>query len=108
MTAPDAEPGYRALVPPGLAFDDHVDGRIALAVGLYRPGRAAAKVSVPILFCVCDHDSVAPPGPTLRYAARAPRGEVRRYPVGHFDVYSGPGFDHVVADQVAFLQRHLR
>lgn len=108
MTAPDAEPGYRALVPPGLAFEDHVDGRIALAIGLQRPGRAAAKVSAPILFCVCEHDTVAPAGPTLRYASRAPRGEIRRYPVGHFDIYSGPAFEQVVADQVDFLQRHLR
>jgi dienelactone hydrolase len=108
MTAPDAEPGYRALVPPGLAFADHVDGRIALAIGLQRPGRAAAKVSAPILFCVCEHDTVAPAGPTLRYASRAPRGEIRRYPVGHFDIYSGPAFEQVVADQVDFLQRHLR
>lgn len=107
MSAPDAEPGYRALVPPGLAFDDHVDGRIALQVPLHRPGRAARKVRVPILFNVCDRDSVAPAGPTLRHAAKAPRGEIRRYPVGHFDIYSGPAFEQVVSDQVDFLRRHL-
>jgi len=107
MTAPDAEPGYRALVPPGLAFDDHVDGRIALQVPLHAPGRAAGRVRVPILFSVCEHDTVAPAGPTLRYAARAPRGEVRSYPVGHFDIYSGSAFEQVVADQVDFLRRHL-
>lgn len=107
MTAPDAEPGYRSLVPPGLEFDDHVDGRIALQIPLHAPGRAASRVQAPILFCVCEHDSVAPAGPTLRHAARAPRGEVRTYPVGHFDIYSGPAFETVVADQVDFLRRHL-
>ena len=25
--------------------------------------------------------------PTLRYAAKAPRGEVRMYPEGHFEIY---------------------
>jgi pimeloyl-ACP methyl ester carboxylesterase len=107
MTAPDAEPGYLALVPPGLDFDDHVDGRIALQIPLHAPGRAARDVRVPILFSVCEHDSVAPAGPTLRYASRAARGEVRTYPVGHFDIYSGPAFEAVVTDQVDFLRRHL-
>ena len=107
MTAPDAEPGYRALVPPGLDFDDRVDGRIALQIPLQAPGRAARKVRAPILFSVCEHDTVAPAGPTLRHAKHAPRGEVRTYPVGHFDIYSGPAFEGVVADQVEFLRRHL-
>jgi dienelactone hydrolase len=107
MTAPDAMPGYLGLVPPGLDLDAEVDGRIALHVPLEAPGRAAAKVRCPILFAVCDHDSVAPPGPTLRYAAKAPRGEVRRYPVGHFEIYRGEPFERAVADYVEFLQRHL-
>jgi hypothetical protein len=44
----------------------------------------------PILFCVCETDSVAPAVPTLRYAAKAPRGEVRMYPEGHFVIYLDP------------------
>jgi hypothetical protein len=47
------------------------------------------RVREPILFCVCDKDAVAPAATALRYAATAPRGEVRRYPVGHFDIYRG-------------------
>jgi hypothetical protein len=43
----------------------------------------------------------------LRYAEQAPRGEIKRYPVGHFDIYSGTAFELVVADQVDFLTRHL-
>jgi dienelactone hydrolase len=107
MTAPDAEPGYRALIPEGLQFDDEVAARILLRVPFYRPGRAAAKLTCPVLFCVCERDSVAPAGPTLRYAERAPRGEIKRYAVGHFDIYSGSAFELVVADQVDFLTRHL-
>lgn len=107
MTAPDAEPGYRALVPAGTTFDDHVDGRIALTIATEAPGRSAGKVTAPILFCVCDTDSVAPPKPTLRLAAKAPRGEIKRYPVGHFDIYRGAAFEVAVADQVEFLTRHL-
>jgi hypothetical protein len=103
---PDAEPGYRALVPEGLRFEDKVAARILLRVPFYRPGRAAAKLGCPVLFCVCERDS-GTSGPTLRYAEQAPRGEIKRYPVGHFDIYSGTAFELVVADQVDFLTRHL-
>jgi pimeloyl-ACP methyl ester carboxylesterase len=108
MNAPDVYPGYMRLVPEGQTVPNAVAARLALKVITYRPGRLAAKVACPILFCVCEADSVAPPVPTLRYAAKAPRGEVRMYPEGHFDIYVGDAFERVVADQLAFLDRHLK
>lgn len=82
MTAADAYEGYLKLVPEGVELRNEIAARIAMRVLTYRPGRLAAKVRCPILFCVCQTDSVAPAGPTLRYAARAPRGEVKLYPEG--------------------------
>ncbi|ORW95569.1 alpha/beta hydrolase [Mycobacterium sp. IEC1808] len=108
MNAPDVYPGYMRLIPEGQTVPNEVAARFALKVAAYRPGRLAAKVACPILFCVCEADSVAPPVPTLRYAAKAPRGEVRMYPEGHFEIYVGDAFDRVVADQLAFLDRHLK
>lgn len=108
MSTPDAYPGYLKLVPEGQTVRNEVAARIGVTVLGYRPGRLAAKVGCPILFCVCDNDSVAPAGPTLRYAARAPRGTVHRYPEGHFDIYVGDAFERVVADQLAFLDRNLK
>ena len=107
MTSPDSEPGYRALIPPGTHFENGVSARFVNHVGLYRPGRSARKVTAPILFCICDTDAVAPAETALRYAATAPRGEVKRYPVGHFDIYLGEPFEHAVRDQTEFLVRHL-
>ena len=108
MNAPDAYPGYMRLVPEGRTAPNEVAARLALKVITYRPGRSAAKVSCPILFCVCEADSVAPAVPTLRYAAKAPRGEVRMYPEGHFAIYVDEAFERVVEDQLAFLDRHLK
>jgi pimeloyl-ACP methyl ester carboxylesterase len=108
MNAPDVYPGYLRLVPEGQTVPNEVAARFALKVAAYRPGRLAAKVACPILFCVCEADSVAPAVPTLRYAAKAPRGEVRMYPEGHFEIYVGDAFERVVADQLAFLDRHLK
>ena len=107
MTSPDSEPGYRALVPPGTEFHNGVAARFLLHVGMHRPGRSAKKIKAPVLFCICDADAVAPAETALRYAVTAPRGEVKRYPVGHFDIYLGEPFQAAVRDQTEFLVRHL-
>jgi pimeloyl-ACP methyl ester carboxylesterase len=107
MNTPDAYAGYLKLIPEGVAAPNEVAARIGLRFIAYRPGRLATKISCPILFCVCETDSVAPAGATLRYAAKAPRGEVRTYPEGHFAIYVDDALERVVADQLAFLDKHL-
>jgi hypothetical protein len=59
------------------------------------------------LFCVCDGDSLAPAEATVRHAARAPRAQVNRYPIGHFDIYVGEWFERAVTDQTEFLGENL-
>ena len=70
MNAPDVYPGYMRLVPEGRAVPNEVAARFALKVISYRPGRLAAKITCPILFCVCEADSVAP---AARRCAMRPR-----------------------------------
>jgi dienelactone hydrolase len=89
MTAPDALPGFQALIPAQTNWENRVAARIAVLIGTYRPGRLADNVSCPALFCLCDTDSLAPAGQSAKLVARAPRAEVKRYPVGHFDIYIG-------------------
>jgi pimeloyl-ACP methyl ester carboxylesterase len=74
----------------------------------YRPGRSAKRIAAPILICVSTTDSVAPPGPTERYARQAPRGDVRLYDAGHFDFYLGEAFQRLVTEQTEFLVSHLQ
>jgi pimeloyl-ACP methyl ester carboxylesterase len=111
MDAPDVyEASLRLLEASGLREEDFrndVPARVAVEIPLDAPGRLAKEVRCPILFCVCDEDSVAPAPATLRHAAKAPRGEILRYPVGHFDIYVGEEFERVVADQLAFLEEHV-
>jgi dienelactone hydrolase len=107
MTSPDAEPGFAALTPAQTGWVNRVSARVALRVGLYRPGRVVPRLDCPVLFCVCDRDAITPARATLKYAATARLGEVRRYPVGHFEIYVGEPFERVVADQVEFLRRAL-
>jgi dienelactone hydrolase len=108
MTAPDALPGYLALVPEGANFVNGVAARVAPMITWHRPGKKVKDVAMPILFCICDHDSVAPPEETIAYARTAPKGEIKTYDAGHFDIYLGEPFEAVVADQTEFLTRHLK
>jgi uncharacterized protein len=107
MNSPDAEPGYRAMFPPGVPLRNEVAARIALRIGSHRPIRHAAEITCPWLVCVLDDDVITPPRPALKAVGRAPRGEARRYPGGHFDIYFGELFEEVVTDQLEFLERHL-
>jgi pimeloyl-ACP methyl ester carboxylesterase len=107
MASTDAERGYLAIVPDGAPFSNEVAARFALKVGLHRPGRQAAGLNCPALFCICEHDTVAPARAAQRHASRARRAEVRLYPYGHFDIYLGEPFERVVADQIDFLTRHI-
>jgi dienelactone hydrolase len=110
MTAPDAVPGYLGLVDDearAAGFDNQVAARVVLNIVRHRPGRQAKRVRCPILFSVCETDSVAPAKATLRHARTAPRGEIRLYPAGHFDIYLGDWFETNVTDQLAFLTNHV-
>jgi pimeloyl-ACP methyl ester carboxylesterase len=74
----------------------------------YDAARHAARLHCPWLVCVGEDDQVARPGPAVEAAKRAPLGEFRTYTgVDHFDIYDGPEFEAVVADELEFLERHL-
>jgi dienelactone hydrolase len=107
MTTPDSLSGMQALVPTDSNWENRVAARIALVLALYRPGLKAAKLHNPALFCVCDRDSLVPAERTVTLAARAAKAEIRRYPVGHFEIYLGAPWEQAVSDQTEFLVRHL-
>jgi pimeloyl-ACP methyl ester carboxylesterase len=104
MTEPDAKPGFEAIVPSDSLWRNEFAARLMLRFPFYRPGRTTARLTMPLLVCVCESDTTTPPASTIKAAHRAPRGELRRYPYGHFDIYTDP---KVKADQVDFLRRVL-
>ncbi|HSS32781.1 MAG TPA: alpha/beta hydrolase [Solirubrobacterales bacterium] len=109
INAPGAEAGWRRVVALGedSRWRDRVSSRWLLGRP-FRPVRYAARLHCPWLVCVGEADRVARPGPAIAAARRAPLGELRTYPgVDHFDIYDGPEHEALVADQIAFLRRHL-
>jgi hypothetical protein len=106
MTSADAEPGFLAIAGP--TFRNEFCARAALDVARNRPVTRAADLPCPTLFLLADRDSVAPPKAAEKAAwAATGRAEVRRYPLGHFDVYVGAALERAIADQLHFLRRHL-
>jgi dienelactone hydrolase len=106
ITAPDAEPGFMRIAGP--TFRNEFCARAVLDAARNRPTTRAADLPCPVLFQIADRDSIAPPAAVEKAAWEATgRAEVRRYPLGHFDVYVGEGFERAVADQLHFLRRHV-
>ena len=107
MTAPEAEPGFRALNPPGSTWVNRVAARVMLTVGTYRPYAKFGRLRMPVLVQTCDSDATTPAGPAVRAAESSPNAELIRYPIGHFAIYVDPQFERTVADQTEFLTRNL-
>jgi fermentation-respiration switch protein FrsA (DUF1100 family) len=105
MNTHDAYSGFVGISPAGVEIKNYVTARIALDIIRYSPGRRAAEIRCPVLFCVCDPDTVAPAKATLRHASRAANKKIRCYPHGHFEIYVGDAFEQVVSDQLDFLSR---
>lgn len=107
MSAPEAEPGFAQIVGPGSLWRNAFAARLMLRIGTYRPRLQAHRLTVPLLVTIAEQDATTPPPAAQKMADSAPKGEVLRYPVGHFDVYVGETFERTVEDQLRFLRRHL-
>lgn len=107
MTAPDAEPGFRGIDPPQSNWVNQVAGRVALTLGSYRPYSKFSRLRQPVLVQICDRDTTTPSAPAVRAATKSPNAELKRYPIGHFEIYVDPQFQTTIADQLDFLVRNL-
>jgi uncharacterized protein len=106
MSTPDAEPGFQAIA--GETFRNEFCGRALLDLARNRPVTRAADLPCPILVQIADRDAICPPAAAEKAGWEATgRAEVRRYPIGHFDVYVGEARERAIADQLHFLRRHL-
>lgn len=73
----------------------------------YKPSDVATRLRMPVLVCIAEADREVPPELSRRIAEEAPRGELRSYPVSHFEIYRPDVREQVVRDQIEFLRKHL-
>jgi pimeloyl-ACP methyl ester carboxylesterase len=108
MNSAGSKAACEALLPADYEHPNVIPARFVLQIPFMRPGAYASSIKVPILFAICGKDSVAPPGPTLAFAKKAPKGTIKYYKeMGHFDIYLGKPFEKATADYVDFLRLHL-
>jgi fermentation-respiration switch protein FrsA (DUF1100 family) len=107
MSSEDSLPGMTSLAGPDSLWRNAASARVGLRIPLYRPGRHAKDIAGPLLVCICDKDTLVSTKAAEKVAQRAPRGEARHYPVGHFDIYVGEWFERAVADQTEFLPTRM-
>jgi fermentation-respiration switch protein FrsA (DUF1100 family) len=107
LTAPEVVPGFAVITGPDSTWQNAFTAAALLGVPFYSPGRRVGQVRAPLLLCICDRDETVPPAAAAAVGAKAPNAEVVHYDAGHFDIYVGEVNRRAVADQTAFLVRHL-
>jgi len=106
INSPDTVAGFEAMTPAETTWRNELCARTVLAPP-YRLGAKARRIECPILFCITEQDDVNPPALGIRAARRAPEGELRLYPGGHYDPFLGATLERMAADQIDFLRRRL-
>lgn len=107
MNASDVMSGYTSLVPEGYNHPLNVPARVALAIPFTYPGSKASQVKTPILFAICQTDSLCPAATTEAYAKKASKGFIKNYDCGHFDIYHGKYYEEAIKDYISFYGDHL-
>lgn len=97
---------FSRMAPSG--YLNQACARILVRGDKYRPVKYASQVRCPTLLQICEHDEFTPAAAARKTASGlGGLAEVKRYPINHFDIYSGRHFQTSLADQVEFLTRHL-
>ena len=72
------------------------------------PIKSSQKVQCPVLLCVCEKDELVAPDSYVQVASNLQdKAIVKKYPIGHFDIYKGEHYNIALQDQVAFLRKIL-
>jgi len=106
MNTLDAYDAFSRLMPEG--YVNEACARIIIRGDKYRPIKYTPKIRCPVLLQICDHDTLV----SLKSLEETAKilgtlAEVKHYPIGHFDIYTGSGFEKGVQDQIEFFRKHL-
>ncbi len=107
MNTPESYPGYSSIIPEDSTWENKCPARILLRFALYRPIAAAHKIQCPALIMLGEKDSLIDAKTVEKTAEKIPKGELVKYPFGHFDIYTGNAFKEAVKRQTEFLLTHL-
>ncbi len=104
MALPGEADGFAAAIPDGSPWRNEISPAIFLTVGMVRPISKAKKVTCPLWVGVGERDISVHKPAVVKLAERAPRGELHRYDIDHFEGFLGELPAQIAGDQVTFLQ----
>jgi uncharacterized protein len=114
------KPGTIAVMPGQEAWDffsahapeDYVNegpARILIRADKYRPIKQVGTIECPVLLLMAENDHYESTGAIEEAATLlGGRATLIRYPIGHFEIYTGAAFEQAVTDQIAFLRQNVR
>lgn len=88
-------------------WQNRVAPRALVEMMFYKPGAVVSRLNMPLLVSTGEYDKETQGDTTGQLAQDAPRGELKSYPVAHFDFYRPEIRKQITADQIAFLRQHL-
>lgn len=106
VNAPGVMEGYSKLAGPG--FINEACTRGMLRTHGFNPVDYAKDVQCPVLLQACEKDNLVSLNSVIKTAKKLGEyAEVKKYPIGHFDIYTGENFEKSVTDQITFFRKHL-
>jgi dienelactone hydrolase len=100
----EAYEGYSRIVSKH--FVNEVCARVVLRSHGFNPSKHIQNVRCPVLIQICDYDKLAPMRPGTERELKK-YAEVKRYSIGHFEIYAGDNFERAVNDQLEFFEKNL-
>jgi len=104
LIAPGFFEGYQKIAKNSKSFQNEVCARIMLAFDEPNLLKSAENVTCPVLFILCEDDNLTLPDAHKKIEKTL--GELVKfikYPIGHFEIYSGEYFEKCVVEQVSFI-----
>ena len=97
--------GFAASASAGSPWRNEISPGLFATVALHRPVTKAAKLTMPVWVGIGERDITVSGRAIERLAARAPRAELHRYDVDHFEPFHGADPAVIAADQAEWLAR---
>jgi fermentation-respiration switch protein FrsA (DUF1100 family) len=106
MTFAGEADGFAASIPDGSPWRNEISPGVFLSIALHRPITKARHIQTPVWVGVGERDISVSRRRVERFAGRAPKGELHRYPYDHFGAFLHDGPARVADDQIDFLRRN--
>jgi dienelactone hydrolase len=97
--------GFKSMIDADSPWRNEVAAGPFATAAFYRPVTKAAKLACPVLVQLCERDISSPSRPIQKLAQRAPRAELKRYDLDHFQPFYGNNPAGIAADQADWLKR---